>query len=295
MTQRYPERMRAAAFALWLTTAAVLWPASVQPLSVPQGGVFRITTSSSAASARLGERTVRLFAQADRTMFGLMPVGAKHQPGSYKLDVLATNGQILESTPVTVTDANFPEQNIAIGQGTISLQPSPGEMETMRALRRTVSERRHWLEPFVNPVSGCMTSPFGVARLHNGKPTGNFHAGLDQRAAAGHPVKAATGGVVRVARMFNIHGGTVGIDHGQGVITSYLHLSRLAAVQGASVQAGEIIGYAGTTGRSTAPHLHWELNISGVAVNPLQWAPVKPCPVPRSGKARGKRRSARRR
>ena len=108
-------------------------------------------------------------------------------------------------------------------------------------------------------MRGCMTSPFGVQRYLNGKPTGSAHAGIDQRSPAGTPIHAVDGGVVKIVREWNLHGRTVGIDHGQGLESIYLHMSKLAATEGATVKKGDVIGYVGSTGRSTAPHLHWTL------------------------------------
>jgi murein DD-endopeptidase MepM/ murein hydrolase activator NlpD len=136
---------------------------------------------------------------------------------------------------------------------------------------------RHWEEPFLAPTSGCMNSPFGVQRLHNGKPTGNYHRGVDQRGPNGRPIVAAASGVVRIARMFNVHGGTVGIDHGQGLTSIYIHMSKIAAEEGAMVKKGDVIGYIGSTGFSTGPHLHWGINVHGVPVQPLQWVKLTPC------------------
>jgi murein DD-endopeptidase MepM/ murein hydrolase activator NlpD len=119
--------------------------------------------------------------------------------------------------------------------------------------------------------------PFGVQRLYNGKPSGTYHGGVDQRSPAGRPVRAAADGVVKIVQAWNIHGGTVGIDHGQGLESMYLHMSRFAAKEGAAVKKGDVIGYVGSTGRSTAPHLHWSLYANGVPVDPRQWVPLKAC------------------
>jgi murein DD-endopeptidase MepM/ murein hydrolase activator NlpD len=116
-----------------------------------------------------------------------------------------------------------------------------------------------------------MNSPFGVLRYHNGVYSGNFHRGMDLRSPKGRPVRAITAGTVRIAHMFRLHGGTVGLDHGQGVTSLYLHLSRIAAREGRVVRRGEIIGWVGATGFATGPHLHWGLYVNGVPVNPAQW------------------------
>ena len=188
---------------------------------------------------------------------------------------------MLERLTITVLNAKFPKQNVVLTKSLEELQPSPGELDTVGEFRKTVSDQRHWAEPFAAPVQGCRTSPFGVQRYHNGKPTGNIHGGVDQRTPEGEPIKAIADGTVRLAGMFELHGGTVGIDHGQGLLSIYLHQSKLAAMPGTVVHKGDIIGYAGSTGRSTAPHLHWAMYVNGVAVNPQQWVSLKACPAPK--------------
>jgi murein DD-endopeptidase MepM/ murein hydrolase activator NlpD len=83
--------------------------------------------------------------------------------------------------------------------------------------------------------------------------------------------------------MFRLHGGTVGLDHGQGVTSSYIHLSKTAVKEGQVVKQGEVIGYVGSTGFSTAPHLHWGLYVHGSPVNPKQWNPAKTWLTPCGG------------
>jgi murein DD-endopeptidase MepM/ murein hydrolase activator NlpD len=127
-------------------------------------------------------------------------------------------------------------------------------------------------------VRGCLISPFGVQRYHNGQPTGNYHRGIDQRAAEGRAVRAPAAGVMRLARMYRLHGGTVGLDHGQGMVSIHIHMSKLSVKQGQRVEAGRVIGLAGSTGFATGPHLHWSLYVNGLPVNPLPWLPaLQPC------------------
>lgn len=246
------------------------------PRTVRQGSVLRVRAAG-AASARMNGRTVRLFPQADGTAFGLMPVPVAEKPGAYTVELLDAAGAPISTAPVAVVDARFRRQNVTVSQGVAELKPSPGEMDTVAAFRRTVSDVRHWSEPLVLPIPGCMTSPFGVQRYLNGKPTGNFHGGIDQRGRAGTPIRAAAAGVVRIAQDWNIHGRTVGIDHGQGLVSIYLHMSKIAAAEGAEVKKGDVIGFVGSTGRSNAPHLHWSIYANGLPVTPLDWIKVAPC------------------
>jgi murein DD-endopeptidase MepM/ murein hydrolase activator NlpD len=78
-------------------------------------------------------------------------------------------------------------------------------------------------------------------------------------------------------QQFSLHGGTVAIDHGQGLESMYLHMSKFEAKEGQAVKKGDVIGYVGSTGRSTGPHLHWALYVYGEPVSPLQWVHLKPC------------------
>jgi len=259
-----------------LASAASL---QVTPNIIRQGETLRVTAPAGSASARLHGRTIRLFPHETST-FGLMPIPAAEPPGKYILEVLDGGNAVIASTEVTVRNAHYPSQNISINKTLSELKPEPGEAETVAAFRKLVTETRLWNEPFAVPVASCMTSRFGVRRLHNGRDTGNYHAGLDLRAREGDPIHATAAGTVVIARQFAVHGGTVGIDHGQGLGSIYLHMSKIKAVEGSKVERGEIVGYAGSTGRSTAPHLHWSVYVNGVPVSPLQWTPVRSCYSP---------------
>jgi murein DD-endopeptidase MepM/ murein hydrolase activator NlpD len=238
----------------------------------------------------MGDRTIRMFPQAAGGSFGLMPLTADQKPGRYEVDLLGKSNAVVATTSIQVLDAHFRKQNVALGPAQAELKPSPGELETVAEFRQRVSDARYWTEPLDLPLRGCMTSPYGVQRYVNGKPTGNIHTGLDQRGAAGTPIHAVAGGVVKIVREWNLHGRTVGIDHGQGLESIYLHMSRQAVSEGATVKKGDVIGYVGTTGRSNAPHLHWTLYANGVPVNPLDWIKVAPCAAPRKPTAGKKSR-----
>jgi murein DD-endopeptidase MepM/ murein hydrolase activator NlpD len=270
----------------WLAilVAAIGWGQTFEtiPAVVRQGETIRVRDAGAATSARMSGRAVRLFPQAEGGRLGLMPVPAGTAPGSYQLEFLGDDGNVLHAGTIMVRDARFRTQNVVMEREIQELRPSPGEMETVAKFRETVSETRRWVEPLVAPVPGCMLSPFGVKRLHNGKPTGDYHGGVDQRSPAGRPVRAVAGGVVRIVRKFNLRGGAVAIDHGQGLGSTYLHLSGFATAEGAVVNQGDVVAYVGSTGRSTGAHLHWALYVNGVPVNPAQWLRLTSC-------AKGKR------
>lgn len=119
----------------------------------------------------------------------------------------------------------------------------------------------------VRPVPGGITSPFGN-RVHPITGTTRLHTGLDMSASYGQPIQAGAPGVVILASYFGGYGNTVIIDHGGGMSTLYAHQSELAVSGGASVEAGQVVGYVGSTGFSTGPHLHFEVRLGGSPVNP---------------------------
>lgn len=95
------------------------------------------------------------------------------------------------------------------------------------------------------------------------------------------------GGIVTVVREWSLHCRKVGIDHGQGLESIYLHMSKLAVAEGAMVKKADAIGYVGSTGRSTGPHLHWSLYANGVPVNPMDWVQVASCSAAKKAPTKG--------
>ncbi|MEZ5355260.1 MAG: M23 family metallopeptidase [Bryobacteraceae bacterium] len=274
---------------VWLVLASIPgWAVIRVPDEVKQGDTLRVIVEHAREGLRtsFAGRTVRIFRQPDGSGLGFVPVPVSQRPGRLAVKLIDESGGLLESAAVTVVDAQFLTQNIRATQSMKALTAEPGELAAISRLFRTASDERSWAEPFVAPTGACANSPFGVQRLHNGKRTGAYHKGLDLHSQRGTPVRATAAGVVRISRMYRLHGGTIGIDHGQGVTSLYIHLSKLIAADGARVEAGDVVGEVGSTGFSTGPHLHWQVAVNGLPVNPLQWVPsIKPCSVPaRRGK-----------
>lgn len=120
--------------------------------------------------------------------------------------------------------------------------------------------------------NGCLvTSPFGVKRLNKKGEIIGRHWGVDCKAAEGDSLYAMGGGVVRLVGDFMLEGKTIVIDHGFGIYSLYMHLSEVKVVEGVIVKTGELVGKAGTTGRSSGPHLHWALKINGIDVDPIEF------------------------
>ena len=251
---------------------------TVTPKSVKLGETLRLTCPPEFTSAILNGRTARLFPQSSGNNFALLPISVKDVPGAAALTVARNDGAQPQQLSVVIRKTIFPSQNVKLGPEIEALHSTPEEIALLTAFKEKISDSRSWRDPLAPPVPGCMTSPFGVKRLHNGKATGDYHGGIDQRTPAGEPIRAVAAGTVTFAQQFNVLGNAVGIDHGQGLASMYLHMSKLVATPGAEVERGDILGYAGSTGRSTGPHLHWVLYVNGINVNPAQWMKLQPCP-----------------
>ena len=145
-------------------------------------------------------------------------------------------------------------------------------IEDRLALVRSGVERRQALAlatPSIWPVTGWLSSAYGTRRdpFTGGS---DFHPGLDISSPQGEPVLAPADGIVSSANFSGNYGNLIVLDHGFGIITRYGHLSRFAVMNGQQVRRGAVIGFVGTTGRSTSPHLHYEILVNGQQTNPLR-------------------------
>lgn len=142
------------------------------------------------------------------------------------------------------------------------------EYYLVKAARDRISDLTFYRRPFIWPAKGRISGVYGSQRILNGKPR-RPHYGVDVAAPTGSPVVAAQGGVVALAHPgLYFAGKTIILDHGQGVTTTYIHLSRISVKKGQRVARGQLIGRIGSTGRSTGPHLHWGLNWGEMYLDP---------------------------
>ena len=166
------------------------------------------------------------------------------------------------------------------GSERLSVAPGMAEPDSAARIRiaediaqaRAVSRAAHlterlWRDPFVVPRTSRVTSRFGTARMFNGKVTSR-HLGLDFAGTVGEPVRATNRGRVALVAPFYLAGNVVYLDHGEGLISAYFHLSRTDVKLGDIVERGQIIGAVGRTGRVTGPHLHWVTRYGGTTVDP---------------------------
>jgi murein DD-endopeptidase MepM/ murein hydrolase activator NlpD len=178
----------------------------------------------------------------------------------FQQDVLMISGGYITED----VDLRVPAETI--DPGTIQ-----AEGDEINSLVAPFTNEKYWQGLFLPPVPGNISSYFGNWRMYNGGEYATFHGGVDFYAQNGEPIHAPAAGRVVFADHRVICGNTVVIDHGWGVYTRYCHQSKIEVQVGEVVQTGQEIGLIGNTGRSDGPHMHWEVWVGGVQVNPLQW------------------------
>lgn len=212
---------------------------------------------------------------ATATWRALIPTTPLDSPGAKQL-VINHGNAASQSINFTLANREFPTQSLWIDDSGNGLEPTDAEWDQVSAFKRIVTPEKMWQGKFMRPNEGEITTGFGVRRYYNGVFAEDYyHRGVDYGGGYGSPVIAPAGGVVRlvgyVDQGFRLHGNTVGIDHGQGVLSIFLHLSKITVQPGEAVAAGQMIGEVGSTGAATGPHLHWGLYVQGESVDPTPW------------------------
>ncbi len=185
------------------------------------------------------------------------------------------NDELILSLPVRVMSGDYARESINLSPETSKLLDpalTTAEAARIETLCRPFEAVKRWNGPFRSPVTEpTQTSAFGTLRSYNGGPFRSFHRGQDLRGTVGTPVYAPADGVVVLAEPLTVRGDTVILRHGLGVCSVYNHLSEISVKEGDTVIAGTLLGKIGDTGLVTGPHLHWEVRVLGVPVDPAQW------------------------
>jgi murein DD-endopeptidase MepM/ murein hydrolase activator NlpD len=212
--------------------------------------------------------------------WALAGVDALTPPGAYRMalyvEELDTGDLLTMTEALTVTKGNYGAYNIVVSpqrQNLLDPVLAQSEREIVNGVFAGESPERYWVHAFRLPMAGepRTTAPFGQRRSYGGGPVTSYHAGHDYGADEGTPILAPITGTVALAEPLQIRGQAVILDHGLGVFSGFWHLSRIDVEVRQVVGQGDVIGLVGDTGLSTGPHLHWEMRVHGVPVDPLQW------------------------
>ncbi len=211
-------------------------------------------------------------ARTENGFYAYVPFNFLREPGEYELNVQC-NG-VDYPLAYTITAVEYDEQHLVVSEETTETTiGDDGALtlynKTIADLDKLADDEIYWTEAFRWPCEGAITTEFGSRRYINdaAKPS-SIHAGVDIACDEGTPVGASNAGRVLYAEFLQVSGWTVVIEHGGGLHTMYLHMSALNCQKGDMVAAGDVIGYVGSTGFATGPHLHFQASVCGACISP---------------------------
>lgn len=245
------------------------------PAVVPQGSLVTGTLPKG-AQARFDGHALRTTGDG-RIVFGI----GRDATSPQTVDVRMADGS-QRNIDIAISKRDWPIQRVnGVPDNTVNPPPAIAariarENAKIVGARRTDSDGTGFAQAFQWPVNGRVSGRFGNQRIFNGTPK-SPHSGMDIAATQGTPIRAPADGVVTLAEPgFFLTGGTVMLDHGHGVSSNFLHMSRIDVKPGDVVKQGQVLGAVGKTGRATGPHLHWGMTWFDVKIDPLLVLERKP-------------------
>jgi len=256
------------------------WMAQWEPTKLVNGSpvLFHVTAPLQLAELQgnfLGQEFSFRPSHACHCWYAVAGVSLMTKPGTYTLRVEGKNTRGKETAMsylVRVTAAHYPTSALKVAPGFVeppkeTLPRIEEDQAEKKKVFATTAPETLWSGPFDAPAQAEVSGVFGSARTFNGVKKSQ-HTGLDFRVTTGTPIFATNSGTVILARPLYFEGNCVMIDHGQGLLTMYLHLSEFKVKEGDAVKKGQILGLSGGTGRATAPHLHFAVRWRGEYLDP---------------------------
>jgi len=227
----------------------------------------------------LGKKSFKVYPHPlnKNKMYALLPISYYNKPSeeSLKISYKEQNSVKSKNISLTIKQGDYKKEKINVTKSKVNPKKKHSERiskeynEAMK-IYGTSTKQSYLKTPFILPLDSFITSDFGKARVYNDTLKG-YHSGTDFRAKVGTPIAASNDGVVVLAKDRFYAGGTVLIDHGQGIYTCYYHMSKFDVKVSQVIKKGDIIGLSGKSGRVTGPHLHFSVRVGGVQVDPLQF------------------------
>jgi murein DD-endopeptidase MepM/ murein hydrolase activator NlpD len=268
------------------TASAANWNVHAQPARLVNGGpvLFQVkapTRLDSLSGSWLGHDVSFSFDAKSQTWYALAGISLDTVPGAYPLELTgeakagkAPSTKIAFSRKFAVARGKYPKIQAKLSVESKFTEPTPEQQKQIEEGQQIkkdylnrVTPDREWSGQFTAPADAAISDVFGSQRIFNGK-TSSPHLGLDFRVPSGTPVEAMNDGTVLLARPLYFEGNFVVLDHGQDLLTIYLHLSEFKVKEGDQVKRGQVIALSGGTGRATGPHLHVGVRWQGTYLDP---------------------------
>jgi murein DD-endopeptidase MepM/ murein hydrolase activator NlpD len=233
--------------------------------------VVDLGTGIEAPKASYQGKPVMVVKEQGNRWLAIIGVPLTVKPGTQQL--VAKDGSGSRNLSFVVGNKNYPEQRITL-KNQRQVNPNPDDLKRIEGELAVQVQAYRSFSPGTpsnlildKPVDGPLSSKFGVRRFFNGEER-NPHAGLDFAVPAGTPIKSPAAGKVILIGNYFFNGNTVFVDHGQGFISMFCHMSKIDVKVGDAVPRGGIVGRVGSTGRATGPHMHWNISLNDARVDP---------------------------
>ena len=272
-------------FCYLLPASAATWSVRSQPVRLVNGApvLFQVKPPAKLESLTgtwLGHQLTFSYNGATKTWFALGGVSLETAPAKYILELTGarpgSGARLNFSCQFAVARAVYPKIKVELTVEKKFTAPTPEQLQQIEESKKVkqdylsrVTPDREWSGAFTAPADAPISDVFGSQRIFNGVAQ-SPHQGLDFRVPAGTPVTAMNDGTVLLARPMYFEGNFVVLDHGQGLLTLYLHLSEFKVKEGDVVKRGDVIGLSGGTGRATGPHLHVAVRWQGTYLDPAR-------------------------
>ena len=254
---------------IWLPVALMLFCARAMALPTSEpvpGGVAVLPVPAGTPSATFDGHPVMLL-KANGKEYAVVGIPLRMKPGQHSISLPHAN------IDFTVKPKKYKVQRLTI-KNKRQVNPLPSDLRRIHRESRVLGRAFTSFDTsmpvhdrFILPAKGPISSPFGMRRVLNGEPR-SPHSGIDIAAPFGAPIRAAAAGKVLVTGDYFFDGKSVLLDHGQGLVTVYCHMSKILVKPGEVVKRGQKIGEVGKTGRVTGPNLHWGVSLNNARVNP---------------------------
>ncbi len=246
----------------------------ISSTTVTQGDIIRINVFGigELAQPTIEQSIANAYFAKDGQSYSIqIGTGYLVSPGTYNIKVIS--GDVVLQETITILAAEYGRQDLTISSSTVSSTSGAEQLQAYRdaiyPLYETYDDVIYWKENFIKPVDGDkINTEYGIYRYTNGSSTYERHAGIDYDGEEEDNIYAANNGRVVFAQFLDVTGNTIVIEHGGGLKTYYYHLNSIDVATGDMVEIGEVIGGMGTTGYSTGDHLHYEVRIGNISINP---------------------------
>ena len=239
---------------------------------------FQTQSDEKLIKVAVGKRVYSIFKLKSGEFYSYIPFSYYEKVGLKDIKVVyeKNHKKLHRLLKVEIVEGNYKKEHITVSKSKVNPKSKTVKKRTSKEYKEamdiygSVTQKSYVSSAYILPMHSKITSAFGTARVYNNELKG-YHSGTDFRAKVGTPIYASNDGVVVLAKDRFYAGGSVLVDHGEGIYSCYYHMSKFDVKEGDKVKKNQKLGLSGKSGRVTGPHLHFSMRVGGLQVDPLQF------------------------